>query len=166
MIGRNSCRQCEKIVDAGQDGRNLSETLSALAPADHGPLTAVARNQDPPSAKLLKSGVRRIPAQSPKTKLTYSTTGGTSRAKPALGTLIVCIIQVAVNVKRSPINSGLSISAAPSPIMISIDPFMRFSSVFSVKKDSATVLGVGYEPGAPGSPVPSPASNAKASVSQ
>ena len=29
-----------------------------------------------------------------KTELTYSTTGGISRAKPALGTLIVCIIQV------------------------------------------------------------------------
>jgi len=29
-----------------------------------------------------------------KTELTYSTTGGTRRAKPALGTLIVCIIQV------------------------------------------------------------------------
>ena len=29
-----------------------------------------------------------------KTELTYSTTGGTSRAKPALGTLIVCIVQV------------------------------------------------------------------------
>src|ERR1035441_137103 len=48
-------------------------------------------------SERLRRGVwreRNLRRARAKTELTYTTTGGTSRAKPALGTLIVCIIQV------------------------------------------------------------------------
>jgi hypothetical protein len=47
-----------------QKGRGSSETPLSIGSRDPGPPTDVRRNQEPPSTKPNKTGVRRIPAQS------------------------------------------------------------------------------------------------------